>query len=297
MLTFGFFLLNIIIASFTFFLILVYLISDLFKSVPFHFNIFFCIVISLDNAIRLIPVEDVNIENPSIWCRVQGFSLSFFDKLFLTSITIYSIINYIIMILPKLYEKKMKLIYIILILVNICFSLGLTILFYLQGMNDTSVDHQFCYVDTKGPIKKSVDTIYTIILFFIDVFCIISILIKMCLLMKKWDEKRTESKRNLCHHFLRFSVDLFINIITFGFIYLLINGKLPIDKAIVKDYIYIILGLITELFFTINWEFIRETMRIITCNKCDKFKRKDEIAERLNSDEIEINEALNNDEN
>jgi hypothetical protein len=297
MLTFGFFLLNIAIALFTFFLILVYVISDLFKSMPFYFNIFFCIVISLDNAIRLIPVEDEKVEDPSIWCRVQGFSLSFFDKLFLTSITIYSIINCIIMILPKLYEKKMKLIYIILILLNICFSLGLTILFYQQGMSDTSMDHKFCYINTKESIKITVDTIYTIILFLIDVICITCILIKICKLMKKWDEKRNESKRKLCNHFWRFLVDLFINIITFGYLFLLINGMLPFNEAIVKDFIYIILGLITELFFTINDEFIKEAMRIITCNKCDKFKKKDENVERLNSGEIEINESLNNIEN
>ena len=296
MINIGFYIINIIIAVFTLFLIFIYIKSDLFKSIAFYFNIFFCFVITLDNALRLIPVKDTNISDPTNWCKAQAFLLSFLDKLFITSITIYSIINYTIMILPKLYEEKMKLIYCSLIAINICISLVLTIIFYLNGLSNTSFEHRFCYIKTNDSTKKLIDTIYTFILLLIDIFCLIRILIKINSLIKQWNIHRNESKKKLYGHFWRFLIDLFLNIITFGYLLLLINKKLPFGQAIIKDLIYILLGLGAELFFTINSVFFKEAMRIITCNKCERFRRVDERIESLTSDEIDsINEEENRD--
>lgn len=75
---------------------------------------------------------------------------------------------------------------------------------------------------------------------------------------------------NIKYHICRFSFDIGINIILFVYILLIINKKLSSFKSFAKDLIYILLCLIIEMFFTINSEFIKETKRILTCEKINK---------------------------
>ena len=65
----------------------------------------------------------------------------------------------------------------------------------------------------------------------------------------------------------------------------------------IRDYIYIILCLITELFFTINQVCYRESMRTLTCNKLDRFKKKDSEMEFLDSKQFEDTEEEVDEEN
>ena len=288
-----FFIINIVIALFTILLLFIYLKSPSFKSIPFYFNIIFCIIITLDNGLRLIPAEKLE----DTWCKIQGFLLSFFDKLFITSITIYSIINYIIMVNPKCYDNNKNLLYFILILINIIISLILTIIFFCQGMSKSSLDHGFCYINTSNPIKITLDAIYTILLLLIDLFCIIRILTKLSTLLRESDIQNNENRKKKFHHHLyRFIFDLILNIITFGFLFFLIMKWLTFldgkdgENKIVKDIIYILLCLINELFFTINSELYKEGMRIFTCNKIEKFKKQN-ADEKLYPKENEDNDG------
>ena len=67
-------------------------------------------------------------------------------------------------------------------------------------------------------------------------------------------------------------------------------------SAELRDYIYIIICLIAELFFTINYEFLRESLRILTCSKVDKFKKKDSETELVKSEaSINIDNDIEND--
>ena len=81
----------------------------------------------------------------------------------------------------------------------------------------------------------------------------------------------------MTYHICRFCFDIFINIILFVFVILLINKVLP--DNIGKDLIYIIICLIIEVFFTVNKEFIKETKRIITCQKINEEKQDDDVNE------------------
>ena len=83
--------------------------------------------------------------------------------------------------------------------------------------------------------------------------------------------------KNMTYHICRFCFDIFINIILFVFVILLINKVLP--DNIGKDLIYIIICLIIEVFFTVNKEFIKETKRIITCQKINEEKQDDDVNE------------------
>lgn len=265
-----------LITLFTLFLIIVHIISDVLTSFPCFFNIYFCLIIIFDNAIRLIPADkNQNLKNASNGCKAQAFILSFFDKLFIVSITSYSIINYLIMINTPIYENHRGKIYIILVFISICLSLGLTFLFFFQGLSESSLKNGgFCYVKTDVPIKRIADSIFTAILLLIDLFCSIRVLLKIKNTLKDYQLENNHQKLlKFRKHFRRFLFDFFLNIITFGYIICIINKWLNfLGKNNIKDILFIFICLINELFFTINEESFKEIMRIITCNKVEKFK-------------------------
>ena len=94
-------------------------------------------------------------------------------------------------------------------------------------------------------------------------------------LSKQYKESKDSRKSKSNLYICRFLFDLFLNIITFGYILILINKILKLDKEykFLKDLIYIVLCLIMELFFTINSELFKEFMRLLTCNKVEKYRR------------------------
>ena len=290
----AFHILSGVIVLFTLFLLFIYIKSDSFKSIPFYFNILFSFIITFDNVLRIFPVtdkEDSIEKDPTIWCKIQGFLLDFFDKLFIASITMYSFINYLIMVHPKLYEKRIKLFFVLISMIFIIVSVVLTYLNYMEGMSKTSLAHHICYPKTSSSQKMSSDSIYIFTLFIINQYCVIHTLYKLFSLIRRRKKQNQKIRRkNLKCHFKRFIFHLLFSTITLVYLLLIVNKILTILLPEIRDYIYIILCLITELFFTINQEFCRESMRILTCNKVDRFKKKDSEKDLLDSKEFEDTE-------
>ena len=283
-------IISIAISLFTILIIFIYCRGESFKSYPCYFNIFFCVVITLDNLLRLIQNNQL-----VVWCWIQALSLSFFDKLILNSITIYSIIHFLGIYKQDFYNANLRGIFITLILINICISIILTLIFAF--CDELSSNSEVCYVGTHNTLKKVLDTIYTIILLLIDITCINLIIYGVCRLSKNYSESKDSEKMTLSRKYVfRFIIDLIINIIAFGYILLLINKKLTIfdDRKYIKDIIYVVLCLIVELFFTINSELFREIMRLLTCNKVEKFKREKRTEEETISETEEVENEDNN---
>ena len=177
------------------------------------------------------------------------------------------------MVRTKLYSEYTLRIYIISIFVGIIISIVLTIIFYTEGISVSNLKDNVCYVKTGEPLKQILDSIYNGILLLINLFCIIRILFQISRIIKDCELKNNDQKKkNLKSHFWRFIIAFFLNAITYVYIILLINKKVSFGAHQVKDIIYIILCLINELFFTIHEETYREMMRILTCNKIDKYK-------------------------
>jgi hypothetical protein len=278
-------IISIIISLFTILIIYIYFKGESFKSYPCYFNIFFCIAITLDNLLRLIQNTDL-----TAWCWIQALSLSLLDKIILNSITIYSIIHFLGIHYQRFYEKNLKGIYITLIIINISISLLLTLIFAFK--DNLSKGSEVCYVNTNNDLKIILDTIYTILLLLIDILCISSIIYGVCRLSRNYKESQDALKMSASRKYVcRFIIDLLINIITFGYILLLINKKLefiPKEHKYIKDIIYIVLCLIIELFFTINSELFKELMRLITCNRVQRFRREERTEEETLSEAEDV---------
>lgn len=259
-------IISIIITIFTVLLIIIYSLNKSFKSIPFYFNIFFCIIISLDDILRFVPSGvDGSQKNDgeTTWCKIQAISLSILDKYILLLITIYSLINYISQFNVEFYQNHMKAIFISLIIAGILISIIISIIFFLEGISYKSL---ICYVDTYNNVKKIVDSIYTVILFLINAFCLIRVITHMIKLIKEYRDNGNSQKENSCKsHLTRLIIDLIINLIIFGYILLLINKWIPSGGY--KDFVYVLLCLVAELFYTINKQLIKAFINIITCKK------------------------------
>ena len=271
-----------LITLFTIFLMIIYFKSNVLKSYPFYFNIYFCIIITLNNGIRLIPSKkDENSDDPSLPCIIQAFVLSTFDKLFVASISAFCIINYIIMVRTKLYSEYTLRIYVISIVVGIIISVVLTIIFYTKGISVSNLKDSVCYVKTNTALKRILDSVYNGVLLFINLFCITRILFQITRIMKDSELNNNAQKRkNMKRHFWRFIICFFLNIITYVYIILLINKKVSFGAHQVKDILYVILCLINEIFFSIHEETYKEMMRILTCNKNDKYKNSEDTSDK-----------------
>jgi hypothetical protein len=233
-----------------------------------YFNIFFCIIIVIEDVLRLIPEsigldDSVKEDDPNFICRLQAISASFFDKLLLSNMTIYSIITFLGVFYSEFYKNYLKKIYLILILVGVVMSLGLTIAYAREGI---SYKDMVCSIHTRTELKRISDTIYTSLLFLINLICLVSLIIYLYRLrnMYKFDKKAAQFQKST--NFLkRYLLDLFITIFAFTYILLAVNKVFA--RGSYKDIIYIIICLAVELFFTLNRTLYEAFIRTLTCNK------------------------------
>ena len=276
-------------------LIALYCADTKFKDYSSKFNILFTLILALDNVIRLIPgarddhqdSKDMNQEE-GLFCKMQAFLLTFFDKLMFTLMTSYSCISCIVLCNKEEYrnKNKEKKLYFFSILISVFLSIVSSIIFYAQGISDRS---EFCYVETKSLFKQWVDSTITIVLFIINFICIILILIQLNIMKKEnWNSLQNESYN---YDFKRFIIGLIINIMIFVNVFLLIIKSMPFDSY-VKDIIYILLSFLVDLYIIVNNE-LKNYIK-----KCCKCENQDDNNNVNNNNLISERESnANNDEN
>ena len=301
---------SILIIIVTAFLILVYSKTKALHSYPCYFNIILSLVISIDNILRIIPFYDNKIRSPSLTkpndsfgCFFQGFALALFDKFMLTSMTMYSTISFLGIVTLNFYKKNEKKIFIILTTISFVIPLVMAIVAIQNGVG---VYDDVCYVkytkdkedDDKGEndIERKIklyktipDLIVTSILFLINLYFILHLLIHICKIISKCKENNEIQKMtNYYFHFWKFFTNLILTIITFIMVILIITGKfLSSNEAI--SLCYVILSLFIVLFYTLNYRVLKEGKKILCCIKEVSTDENDEN----NDDAIEISNISN----
>jgi hypothetical protein len=221
----------------------------------------------LNNLIRLLPGrKDENEFKTSTGCYIQGIILTVLDKLMLCQITSYSVIYYLGSFHSEIFEKHKMLIFLLLSEFGFAISMILATVFSFKGM---SVSSQYCYVRTRDNTKYIIDTTYTTLLWAISVFCTLRLLINL-VKIKKEVAVYNRKAESISYHTCRFSFNLVFNVLIFLYVDLLINKKLTwMGTGIFKDFLYIFLSFVGEIFFTINSEVWKETKRILTCKQAE----------------------------
>ena len=263
------------------FILIIYWANKKFKSIPCYFIIFFCFVNSIYNIVRIIPyfIEEqiMNGQNKNI-CKLQAILLNALNKYLLTLMTMYSIINYISQFHVKLYQKKMKTIFITLIILGFLISLIFAIIFYYVSEIEY-IYGSICYIKNDDIVKKICDNIYSSILFITNIFCLIKLIINMKKLIEESIDNLNVQKELACKmHLKRFIIDILINISIFSYSFFIINKNIPNEQY--PDLIYVILFFMIELFFTMNKQLFKVIINIIICRKT-----KDEDIPQRNTEE------------
>ena len=247
-------------------IMIIYAKSKIFHSYPYYFNIFYILTVMLNNLIRLLPGrEDENEFKTSTGCYIQGIILAALDKLMLTQIASYSIIYYLGSFHSEVFERNKLLIFYLLSQIGFAISMILATVFSFKGM---SVNSQYCYVRTRDNTKYIIDTTYTTLLWAISVFCTLRLLIN---LVKIKNEVAVYNRKaeSISYHTCRFSFNLVFIILMYLYVDLIINKQLTWMINWLKDFIYIFLSFVGEVFFTINSEVWKETKRILTCKQVE----------------------------
>ena len=247
-------------------IMIIYAKSKIFHSYPYYFNIFYILTVMLNNLIRLLPGrEDENEFKTSTGCYIQGIILAALDKLMLTQIASYSIIYYLGSFHSEVFERNKLLIFYLLSQIGFAISMILATVFSFKGM---SVNSQYCYVRTRDNTKYIIDTTYTTLLWAISVFCTLRLLINL-VKIKKEVAVYNRKAESISYHTCRFSFNLVFIILMYLYVDLIINKKLTWMINWLKDFIYIFLSFVGEVFFTINSEVWKETKRILTCKQAE----------------------------
>lgn len=266
--------------------------KDVLKLYPYYFNIFFCVNIALYCLVRLIPQEfTINHStenNATILCGFQAFMGCFLEKLLLFLMTSYSIVNYLSMFKSDFYKKNLKIIYLTLTIIGLLLSLAISIAFYLEGI---SIKDVLCSIHTRILGKIISDGILTGILIVINLFCLISIIINLVKLAKKYNNENNLSKYKKSSDFIkRYILETIFSFLTFGYTLLVVCKVFP--PGTYKDIIYIIFCQMVEIVFTINRSLYKAFIRLITCNKYYKLK---ESSEKTIEDDDEEDNLENTD--
>ena len=268
---------------FSVFIIIVYVKSKFFHSYAYYFNILFTLIICIRNLMRLIQKIEYN-----GFCFFQAFLLSTFDKFIQVQITSYSIINYIGMFSNKFFEGNKKQIFIMLTALSAFYSFGLTIIFISQGL---SGEAYCCYVKTSASLKKILDTLFSVILLSINLFCTLRIILTLCKSKNQNMENKKKSE-DIKRHLSRFISEIFF--VTFIFLIVIFTvNKIFMDdiEKEFKEIMYEILLLIMEIFYTMNKEILKEVKRIFCCKKEDNDANQEEIGETVEENASPLKEA------
>jgi len=288
---------SILIIFVTAFLILVYWKTKALHSYPCYFNIILSLVIEIDNILRIIPFYDnpdndnkslSNTIEDSFGCTFQGYTLSMFDKIMLTTMTMYSTISFLGIVTFDFYKKNEKKIFITLAIISFLIPLAMTLVSIQNGVVHKD---DVCYIsfeNEEDEFKFIFEFIVICILFFINLYFIIHLLIYICKLISKYKKKnKIQWMKNYYFHFWKFFISLILNIITFTMVIFIKLDKIFIsDEAI--SLCYVILSLFIVLFYTLNLRVLKEGKNILCCRNEESTGDNGGDEDDVEDEEIEI---------
>lgn len=268
-----------IIILITLYLVFIYIISKSFRSYPCYLNIILSSVIAINNILRLIEIGEpgTNI------CYFQAVILAITDKLIFTTIVMNSILTLLGVINNELYEKKVKIFFIVLNIFGLLIALSFGIIFIL--LEKPASYENVCYVNGTN-YKETSDNIITFCLYLIYLFCNIKLVLYLVKSIKELAYEKKHTKY-FSRHYFRIVFLIFSNSFAFLIVILIINDSLFLDDNLI-DLTYVFSCLIVDLAYSFNTTVVKETYKLFGCVKKDD--NKNEIKEdKQNNDDINKN--------
>lgn len=250
-------ILNIIIIIISLYLIFLFFKSKTFHKYPCYNMIIFSFIILLDNIFRVIPINYS--EN---YCakaeEIIAYFIVLFDKLILATLSMQSFIYYLGALKINFYSKYEAMIFYTTFICSLVVSGSLSGIYISYGYKSYGL---YCYSDDNST-KKVLDTVFNSVYLIINLYCSI-VTLRYISRKKNEVESGLIDDLNYNHHFNRLLIILILNIVTFTESFLIIYDVLG---GYFLDLFYLITCLIVDLFYCINEEVYKETLKIF-CKK------------------------------
>lgn len=266
-------ILNIVIGLISFYLLILFIKSKDLHNYPCYNTMIISLIILIDNAFRLIPTKNYS----DLIQYIQAFTLTFLDKLLLTTMTSQILIIFLGMVKTQFYYKHEKAIFYLSLITEIIICSVLTTFYILIGgkKNHEDINHYFYCGSNK--LKDLTDPIFD------SLFLLINICYFVDLLVYVFKKKKQESNGEIDDSgygkkFIKFLIMFIANLATFVVSYLIIFHIIPMQYI---DIIYLSICLIIDVVYNINEATKKETRKIFCINRNDS----DDIAL------IELNEG------
>ena len=254
-------ILNIVIFLISFYLLILFIKSKDLHNYPSYNTMIISLIILIDNAFRLFPAKNYS----DLIQYIQAFTLTFLDKLLLTTMTSQTLILCLGMVKAQFYYKHEKAIFYLTLITAIVICGVLTTFYILIGgkKNHEDINHYFYCGSNK--LKDFADPIFD------SIFLLINICYFMDLLVYLFKKKKQESNGEIDDsdygkNFRKFLIMFFVDSATFAVSYLIIFHIIPMKYI---DIIYLIICLIIDIDYNINEAIKKETRKIFSTNRND----------------------------
>ena len=254
-------ILNIIIGLISFYLLILFIKSKDLHSYPCYNTMIISLIILIDNAFRLVPTKNYSDQIQYI----QAFTLTFLDKLLLTTMTSQILIFYLGMVKAQFYYKHEKAIFFSTLGTAIIICGVLTTFYILIGGKKNHEDINHYFYCGSNYLKDIADPIFD------SIFLLINICYSIDLLIYVFKKKKEETNGEIDEFgygkkFFKFLVMLIVNSATFTLSFLIIFHIIPMEYI---DIIYLIICLIIDVDYNINEVIKKETQKIFCNNRND----------------------------
>lgn len=251
-------ILNILFVLISLYLLFLFIKSKELHNCPCYNMMIISLIILIDNAFRLLHSSNY----PEILQYIQAFTLTFLDKLLLTTMTSQAFILYLGIVKTQFYFKYEKVIFFLTLIVEILICSILTTLYIIYGgKTDYNETNKYFYCG-KSEFKKYADPIFDSIFLFLNLIFFVNLLTYFSKKKKEASKGETEDL-DYGKNFTKFLLMSIVNTITFVESYLIIFEKIRIEYI---DIIYLSTCLIIDLVYNINDITIKETVKIV-CKK------------------------------
>ena len=263
-------ILNVVFVLISFYLLFLFIKSKELHNCPCYNMMIISLIILIDNAFRLLHSSNY----PEILQYIQAFTLTFLDKLLLTTMTSQTLILYLGIVKTQFYYKYEKVIFFLTLIVEILICCVLTTLYIIFGEKTDYKEKNKYFYCGMSDFKDFADPIFDSIFLFINIIFFVNLLAYFSKKKKEALKGETEDL-DYGKNFTKFLIMFIVNIITFVESYLIIFNKIRIEYI---DIIYLSTCLVIDLAYNINDITIKETTKIF-CKKAYKEKYKENVSD------------------
>lgn len=220
------------------------------------------LIILMNNFIRILPLIYIEEGEWQFLKDAQAYLIIFTDKLFLIILTNQIIIQYLGIMHTNYYFLHEKQIFLYGTLISTVISLVIAGVFIADGALSRD-DKLYFYGNNDIAYKKIIDTIYDGILVFINILCLIVIIINSSIYTKKAKISGMENtyyEHNFTQALIKFFVNTITYVISFLIIYRIFTG------FGLTDCIYLLNCVIVDIIYCFNRTIIKELCKFC-CNK------------------------------